>query len=464
MKRLLAAFLLLPFYSTAQLIDRLDPQVKVMVDAVSEERIAANLKRLEAFGTRNLLSSDTDTEHGVGAARRWLFEQFRSFSPRLQVRYDGYKLKKHGRVVRDVELNNVVAVLPGVKHPERQILITAHYDSLAIVMKAPDEKPADPLPEELEVTEQPDWEKSAASPIAPGVTDDGSGVALVLELARIMSAHQFDATLVFIAFSGEEEGLLGSTLYADKAKAAGQNIEAVLNSDIIGSDVSGDGRRENRTINVYATDPDDSPARILGRYIEEVGERYVPEMRVNMVFRADRFSRGGDHTPFDRAGYAGVRFTTPTENFKNQHSITDTFENTSVPYMALVTRINTAVAASLALAPAAPLVTRTLRTGEQKGLVVPRLGRGKSEYNAVLRWAPAEKDEELLGYSVVTRSTLSPVWEKEVFVGNVVEYVFPNVSIDDVVFGVKAIGKDGNSSPVSTYVMVVRPAQKIETY
>ncbi len=462
--RLAAVFLLLPFCSSAQLVNRLDPQVKAIADAVSEARIAANLKRLEAFETRNLLSSDADPEHGIGAARRWLFEQFQSFSPRLQVQYDSYKLKKHGRVVRDVELNNVVAVLPGAKHPERQILITAHYDSLAIVMKPPDPKPDNPLPEESEVTEQPDWEKSAASPIAPGVTDDGSGVALVLELARILSGYQFDCTLVFITFSGEEEGLLGSTLYAGKAKEAGRNIEAVLNSDIIGSDAAGDGRRENRAINVYAAAPDDSPSRTLGRYVKEIGERYVPEMRVNVVFRAERFARGGDQTPFDRAGYAGVRFTTPTENFQNQHSVTDTFANTSVPYTALVTRVNAAVAASLALAPAAPVVTRTLRTGERKGMLVPRLGRGKSEYDAVLRWAPAEKDAELLGYAVVTRSTIAPFWEKEVFVGNVGEYRFPNVSIDDAVFGVKAIGKDGNSSLVAPYVMVLLPEQKVETY
>ena len=439
-----------------------------MVDSVSEERIAATLKRLETFGTRNLLSADADPEHGTGAARRWIFAQLQAANPRLQVRYDTYRVKKHGRVIHDVELNNVVAVLPGIKHPERQVLITAHYDTIAIVYKpAPTPPPGDDLlPEEKNPIPVLDPDKSAVSPIAPGVTDDGSGVALVLELARVLSQHEFDATLVFIAFSGEEEGLVGSTLYAAKAKAANSKIEAVLNNDIIGSDASGDGRRATRAINVYSGDPDDSPSRAIARYIKEVGERYVPAMQVSLVFRADRFARGGDHTPFDQAGYAAVRFTTPTENFQNQHTVTDTFANTSPSLTALVAKVNAAAAGSLAMAPAAPLVTRELKTGENKGRIVPRISRGKSEYDAILRWSPGEPIAAgaLLGYAVVMRSTLAPYWEKELFVGNVLEYTFSNVSIDDLVIGVKAVGADGNSSPVSAYVMVTRPIEKIETY
>ncbi len=443
----------------------MNPQVKAIVDEVSEERIAATQRHLESFGTRNLLSSDTDPDHGIGAARRWLFAEFQAASPRLKVRYDTYRVKKHARVVRDVELNNVVAVLPGTRHPERQVLVTAHYDSVVMVYKpAPTPGADDELPEEKNPVPVNDPEKTALSPLAPGVTDDGSGVALVIELARVMSRHEFDATLVFIAFSGEEEGLIGSTLYAFKAKAAGDKIEAVLNNDIIGSDASGDGRRVSREINVYSGDPDDSPSRAAARYIKDTGELYVPAMQVNLVFRADRFGRGGDHTPFDQSGYAAVRFTTPTENFQNQHTVTDTFENTAPSLTASVAKVNAAAAASLAMAPATPSVTRVLKSGENKGRTVPRISRGKSEYDAILRWSPGETPAQVMGYAMMLRSTLSPYWEKEVFVGNVLEYTLPSVSIDDVVFGVKAIGEGGLSSPVAAFVMVTRPLEKIETY
>lgn len=216
-------------------------------------------------------------------------------------------------------------------------------------------------------------------------------------------------------------------------------------------------------INVYSADPADSPSRTLARYIKEASERYFAAMKVNLVFRPDRFARGGDHTPFDQAGYAAVRFTTPTENFKNQHSATDTFANTSPAYTTLVAKVNAAAAASLALAPAAPQVTREVRTGENKGRIVPRISSGKAETDALLRWSPGEKDAGLLGYAVVSRSTLSPYWENEVFVGNVLEYRLPDVSIDDVVFGVKAIDRSGTASLVAPYVMVTRPIVKIET-
>ncbi len=461
MKSLLAVFLFLP-PAFAQAEFAVNPKIQSIVEAVSEERISATLKHLEAFGTRNLLSSDTDATHGIGAARRWIFSEFQSYSPRLQVRFDSYRVKKQGiRIVRDVELNNVVAVLPGVKHPERRILITGHYDSLAIVkLPAPATPSADPENEPPTT----DWEKSAESAIAPGVTDDGSGVAVAMELARVMSTREFDATLVFVAFSGEEEGLVGSSLYARKAKDAAENIEAVLNNDIVGSDASGDGRRENRRINVYSADPVDSRSRSLARLIKQTAERYLPGMDVNLVFRADRFARGGDHTPFDEAGYAAVRFTAPAENFHNQHSVTDTFANTSPAYATLVAKVNAAAAAELALGPAPPIVTRVPSTGEQAGHVLPRIARGKSGYDAVLRWTPAEKDAPLAGYAILMRSTLAPFWEKRLRVGNVVEYTFPDLPIDDLVLGVEAIDPEGNSSPVSAYVMAPRQIKPIETY
>lgn len=465
--RSVSTFLFVASLTSAQPTAGINPKIRAVVDAISQERIAATLKRLESFGTRHILSSDTDPEHGIGAARRWIAEEFRSYSPKLQVRFDSYNVKKRTRIVRDTALHNVVAVLPGTLHPDREIYVTAHYDSLVIVRKktatpasSEDRGPAD----ESSVTASADWEKSAEAPFAPGVTDDGSGVAAVLEMARVMSQQEFENTLVFVAFSGEEEGLIGSTLYANKAKAEGRHVEALLNNDIIGSDVAGDGRRENRVVNLYSAEPADSPSRTLARYIKDAAEKYVPSMTVNLVFREDRFARGGDHTPFIQAGYAAVRFTTPTENFANQHTVTDTAANSSPTYTTQVARVNAAAAAELALAPTAPVVTRTITTGERKGSVVPRITRGKSGYDALLRWTASSESPDIAGYNVLIRSTVAPVWEKKLFAGNVLEFTLPGVSIDELVFGVQAVDKDGNESLISPYVMVPRKVEPIETF
>ncbi|MGA3026758.1 MAG: M20/M25/M40 family metallo-hydrolase [Bryobacteraceae bacterium] len=436
-----SSLLLIPAMLAGPPAPAVNPRVKTIVDAVSEERITATLRRLEAFGTRGSLSSVSDPEHGVGAARRWIYEQFHACGPRLQVRYDTWHVRKQGRVVRDTDFVNVVAVLPGTLHPDRQFLITAHYDSLALVWKRPEDEGN---------IGAVDWEKTADAPIAPGVSDDGSGVAAVLELARIMSQYEFANTIVFIAFAGEEQGLIGSTLYAEQARKDGVKIDGVLNNDIIGTDVAGDGRRNNRAVNVYSGDPNDSPSRTVARYVKSAAERYFPAMRVNLVFRDDRFGRGGDHTPFDRAGYGAVRLTTATEDYSHQHNPTDTFANASPAYTALVAKVNAAALASLALAPPAPLVSR--------------ISRGKSGYDAVLRWTQPERAPDVAGYVVVMRATTAPDWEKAVLAGNVTEYTLPNASIDDVVFGVKAVDKDGDESLVAPWIMAAHPSEKIETY
>jgi hypothetical protein len=436
----------------------INPAVKRIVDGVSEERIAAIIKKLESFGTRNIFSDQDHPSHGIGAARRWIFEQFQSYSPRLQVSFDSYKIKKQSRIFRDVDLANVVAVLPGALNKERQFLIAGHYDSLNLVRKprSPDAAAGD--------APEIDQEKSAAIPIAPGVTDDASGTAAVMELARVMSQYEFEKTIVFVAFAGEEEGLLGSTLYAAKARRENQVIDAVLNNDIIGSELAGNGMLENRRIRVFSENPNDSPSRQLARYIKDVGERYLPAMKVDLIFRHDRVERGGDHTAFNYEGYAAVRFTTPAENYANQHTATDTFANTSPGYTTRVARINAAALASLALAPTAPVVTREVKTGTYKGRIVPNIARGTSRYAALLRWKNEKPEPDLAGYAVLWRSTTAPYWEKEIFVGNVNEYLLEDVSIDELVFGVKAIDKEGNESLVSAYADTPRPKRTIEVY
>jgi len=435
-----------------------NPKISTIISEVSEDRIANNLKTLEGFGTRYIFSSQDDPAHGVGAARKWIYEQFRSYSPRLEVSYDQYRLKKETtrgtRIVDDVDLYNVVAVLPGVTDKEERVMITGHYDS--INMSRPEGAPPPQPGDTAAASRDPNMP-------APGVTDDGSGVACVMELARVMSQYEFDKTLVFVAFAGEEEGLLGATLYAQRAKSLNQKIEAVLNNDIIGSDVGGDGRMENRRVNIFSEDPIDSPSREIARYAREIGERYVPSMMVDPVFRADRFGRGGDHTAFNMEGFAAVRFSTPVENFANQHSATDTFSNTSPKYIAQVTRVNGAVAASLAWAPKSPLTTEEV---ERNGRKVPSLmlTRGKTRYDALLKWKQENPEADLSGYVIMMRRTTAPYWEREIFVGNVSEYTLPAVSIDELVFGVKAIDKEGNESLTSPYVQAPRQKRKIEIY
>jgi Peptidase family M28 len=436
-----------------------NPTVKKIVDEVSEERVTAIMKKLESFETRNIFTDDQGPTKGAGAARHWIFEQFQSYSPRLQVRFDSYKIKKKGRVFRDVELHNVVAVLPGKTNPERQFIISGHYDTLATVrpLGQSGDGSGQPAPDES-------FTEANLSPIAPGVSDDGSGTAAVMELARVMSQYEFEKTIVFIAFTAEEEGLLGSSLYARKARAENQIIDGVLNNDIIGTEVSGDGRIDNSTLFVFSEDPDDSPSRELARYVKEMSERYYPALKIDMVFRADRFGRGGDHTPFNQEGYTAVRLTTPNETFANQHTPTDTFANASASYTTRAVRANAAALASLALAPKAPVTTEPIKSGPRKGQPTTMLGRGKSRYDAALRWTNENPEADLLGYVVVIRSTTAADWEREIFVGNVNQYSLKDVSIDNLVFGVKAVDKDGNESLVAPYIQGPRPKTEIETY
>ncbi len=456
---------------------RVNPAVQHIVEAVSEQRIQASLEKLESFGTRYVLSAQDDPVHGIGAAKRWIHDELQSYSPRLEVSYQNFTVNKgarQGQIIRDVELSNIVAVLPGTIHKDRYVLISGHYDSVALVRKpytgedqliaesvrrGMDEREARELLKLLppESNSGPlDFEATAAQPIAPGVTDDGSGIATVMELARVMSQYQFDKTIVFVAFAAEEIGLSGSQVYAANAKKTGMQIEAVLNNDIIGSDVSGNGRSATNILRLFAAGPEDGPTRDLGRYMKQMAERYVPSMQVELVFRGDRFLRGGDHTPFLNQGFPAVRLTTASENYKNQHTVTDTSANTSVAYTTRVARMNAAALASLALAPAPPVLNWTYRSGPNKGGRLPLLTRGTSGYDAVLHWLP-NTEKDLAGYAVVMRSTVSPVWERETWVGNVTTYTISDVSIDDVVIGVKAVDAEGNQSVVSSYMEPVSP-------
>lgn len=486
----------------------LNPQVRKIVDEVSEARIKAIIEKLVSFGTRNTMSNPDDPVRGVGAARAWILNELKSYSPKLQVSFDKYRVKKQGpRVFKDVDLYNVIAVLPGAKMPETQILISGHYDSLNMGNRPPGGAPAGPGTDGAftpvgerppQPTLTPEQQEKNANLDAPGACDDGSGTAAVMELARVMSQYEFDKTLVFVAFAGEEQGLIGSNLLAAKSHKENQAIEAVLNNDIIGTDVAGNGRMGNTAVSVFSDETLDSPSQQLSRYIREIGERYIPSMKVENIFIGDRLGRGGDHTPFQLEGYAAVRFSTPNEIYANQHHATDLLENMSVPYTAKVARINAAVAASLALAPKSPVVMRAPGSGARGGANAaptnganaatdgagrggragngtpgaggaagsrrpgPMIARG-SGYDAVLQWRAAGPDDTIKGYTVVMRPTTSPYWEQEIYVGKVTQFTLKDVSIDAVKFGVKAIGNDGGESLVTPYVYPARQKTEIET-
>jgi peptidase M28-like protein len=414
--------------------DEADPRIAKIVGAVSEERLALVLKRLEAFETRHTLSATDSPTRGIGAARQWILEEMQRSGSRMQVSFDTYAVARQGeRLVRDVELRNVMAVLPG--RSPRRLYVSGHYDTVA-----------------RQAGGAFDW--SVADNKAPGVDDDGSGTALTMELARVFaeSGIEFDATLVFIAFAGEEQGLVGATLHAQKALAAGTPVEAVLNNDIVGGERGGDGTVDSAGVRVFSEGPEDSPSRQLARAIRRQAARYVPSHEVRLVARADRFGRGGDHTPFNQRGFAAVRFTEAKENFAHQHTADDTFDGVSPAYLAKNARVNAAALAVLALAPPAPRVT------DERGR--PLLARGASGYDAQLRWTASPG---AAGYRIFWRRAWTPDWEHELTVGAITELVLPGVSIDDRVFGVAALDAVGHESLVSAYVNPPRPPADIQT-
>jgi hypothetical protein len=446
---------------SAQMVGRPDPAIQRMIGEVSQERIDATMQKLGSFGTRGNFTDPNLPERGIGAARRWIYDQFKSYSPLLEVSFDPYQVKKQGtRILRDVEVVNVVAVLAGTTNPEKRVIVSGHYDSVNVVRKAgaPDVTPDGYEPAVDDVI---DFERSIDAP-APGVTDDASGVAVVMELARVMSQYQFEKTIVFVAFAGEEIGLVGSNLFAEKAKSASADIEAVLNNDIVGVAVAGDRHTENGFVHVFSQGPEDSPSRELARYIRECAQRYVPSFRAEAVFREDRFARSGDHSSFAANGFAAVRFTSAVENLGIQHTANDTYDQSSPAYATAVARVNGAALASLALAPPAPETQREILSGSAKGRKVPNLARGMSRYDAILRWKGSTA-RDLAGYAVVIRSTTAPFWEQQVFVGKVNEYTMSGLPIDDIVIGVKAIDAEGHESLVAPYNAAPYVLRQIET-
>jgi hypothetical protein len=416
-----------------------DPRVQRLVDSVSEERLGQILGRLAGFETRHTLSATDSKTRGIGAARQFILEEMQRSSPRLQVSFDTYQIPKQGeRITKDVELRNVMAILPG--RSPRRLYVSGHYDTVA--------RPPSPAGSPARF----DW--TVTDNLAPGADDDGSGTALVMELARAFgqSGLDFDATLVFIAFAGEEEGLVGARLHAQRVAAEKVPIDAVLNNDIVGGLAGGDGAVDNRTVRVFSEGPEDSPSREIARAVRRQAAIYVPSQEVRLVARHDRFGRGGDHTAFNENGYPGVRFTETKEYYSHQHTAEDTLSGVSPAYLARNAKVNAAALAVLALAPPAPSVL--------DGQGRPLLERGASGYDATLRWNPSPG---AVGYRVFWRQAWAPDWEHERDVIGAREALFPGVSIDDCVFGVAALAADGEESLVTAYVTPLPAPVKIQT-
>jgi Zn-dependent M28 family amino/carboxypeptidase len=416
-------------------------QIARLVREIDARNIERTIRKLVSFGTRNTLSIQDDPNRGIGAARDWLFSEFlkaaESSGGRMTVEKQSFEQPKAARVPQPTMLTNIVATLKGTQpeSAERLYVVSGHYDSMC---GSPTDAKCD----------------------APGANDDASGTAAVLEMARVMAKYKFDATIIFMTVPGEEQGLLGSTYFAEQAKKNNLDIEAMFTNDIIGSSLGGNGVHDPRTVRVFSEGvpsnetpaeantrrsvggENDSTARQLARFIKEAAAAYVPGMNVMMVYRRDRYGRGGDHIPFLERGYPAVRFTEPNENYQHQHQnvrvengvkFGDLPEFDDFNYIANVARVNAASLAMLALAPARPKNVQ--------------LGGGLADDSA-LQW-DANKESDVAGYEIVWRDTTAPVWTNSRLVGDVKTFTMKGMSKDNYFFGVRAVDKEGNRSPPS---------------
>jgi len=413
---------------------------RILAD-IKPARIEQYDRTLAGFGTRHTLSSQDDPNRGIGAARDWIFDQFQQSAARsggrMTVEKQSFVQPPAERIPAPVTITNVVATLKGTQAESagRTYVISGHYDTRC----------SDPLDAVCD---------------APGANDDASGVSAVLELARVMATRRFDATIVFMAVAGEEQGLFGSTHFAEQAKAAGVDVQGMFTNDIVGSSTGDKGQKDPFTVRVFSEGiptteteeqaelrrsiggENDGVSRQLARYIKEVGENSATHMKVRLIWRRDRYLRGGDHIPFLEQGYPAVRFTEPNEDFRHQHQDVRVENGTQfgdLPkfvdfrYIARVARVDAAALANLALAPTAPkeaTIDATQLTND-----------------TTLNWA-ANPEPDVAGYEVVWRESTEPLWTHAIDVGNVTSFTLP-LSKDNIQIGVRAVDRSGYRSPVA---------------
>ena len=417
------------------------PVLRELVAAVSSDRIETDIRRLVSFGTRHTLSDTLSETRGIGAARRWIKAEFDRISLAcggcLDVSYQRTLVSGEDRIPDEVDIVNVIAIQRGVHDPDRYVIMSGDIDS----------RVSDPL----------DFTSDS-----PGANDNASGVAGVLEAARVLSSHRFSGSIVYAALSGEEQGLYGGRHLAALALDEGWRIAGVLNNDMIGNVEGITGVVDNTSARVFSegtraveTEREartrrftggevDSPSRNLARYVKALADRYVPNLDVMMIYRLDRFGRGGHHRPFNDAGFAGVRIMETNENYHRQHEdlrtedgveYGDVIQGVDFHYAAKLTAVNVVTLASIAWAPAAPTGVRI------SGAVSP---------STSLSWNPVDlrRAPDLAGYRIYWRLTTASEWDHSVFVGNSTASTLDNLIIDNWLFGVSSVSNSGFESPV----------------
>ncbi|HEX8040840.1 MAG TPA: M28 family metallopeptidase [Chryseosolibacter sp.] len=414
-----------------------DTQVAAMSRQISPDSIRASIEKLVSFGTRHSLSDTASSAAGIGAARRWVVSKLRQFARQhhadMRVTLEPCPVAPGRRVPYPVTMKNVVAILRGADTTDsRIIVVSGHLDS-----------------------RNTDVMDSVG--LAPGANDDASGVAVVLELARVISAKRFPCTLIFMAVQGEEQGLLGAACMAEKLKESGANVIAMLNNDIVGNTLASEtGDRNAGTVRLFSemipaaeTDEqararamlraeNDSPSRQLARYVREAAQPYLKDFTVTLSARPDRFLRGGDHIPFSRQGFSAVRFTEFNENFNQQHQTIreengieygDLLKFVDCAYAANVARVNLIAITSLAKAPAAPRDVKM---------------KMNLDNLTHLQWSAPATGPSPKGYYVLMRETIQPFWEKKFFVSDTA--VSLPYSKDNYFFAVQSVGAEGHVS------------------
>jgi hypothetical protein len=424
--------------STINVQAQTDQDIYSIIDQVSAERIEQDITSLVNFGTRHTLSDTLSNKTGIGAARRWIKKSFENTAANcgdcLEVFYQGNLVKKgtNGRIVKDVNIVNVVAIQRGSKYPNKFIIMSGDIDS--------------------RVSDPTDYTSTS-----PGANDNASGMAGTLEAARVLSKYTFENSIIYVGLSGEEQGLFGGKGLAEYAKAQGWEIIGILNNDMIGNITGVDGTVSNTDFRIFSepvppTETErernarrfyggevDGISRQLARHIHKQVKKYMPEMNPMLIYRLDRFGRGGHHRPFNDAGFAGVRIMEAHENYTQQHqdireeggiAYGDVLEHVNFDYAAKLTAVNAISLASLAWAPTPP---ETVALG---GAVAPA---------ATFTW---DAVPGAVGYKIYWRDTTSPTWDMSRNVGNVTSFTLKGMVVDNYFFGVSAVGQNGQESVV----------------
>lgn len=419
-------------------IAQTDQRIYDIIDAVSAERIKSDVTKLADFGTRHTLSDTVSQTRGIGAARRWIKSEFEKTSSAcsgcLDVFYQKDLVKKgeNERIVHDVWVVNVVAVQKGTKYPNRYIIMSGDIDS----------RVSDP---------------TNFTSDSPGANDNATGMAGTLEAARVLSKFQFENSIIYVGLSGEEQGLFGGKGLAAHAKEKGWEIIGILNNDMIGNITGVDGITSSTDFRIFSepvppTETEkqrksrrfyggevDGISRQLARYVHKSTKKYMPEMNPMLIYRLDRFGRGGHHRPFNDAGFPGIRIMEAHENYTQQHqdiktedgiNYGDVLEHVNFGYAKKLTAVNAISLASIAWAPPAPAEVKI------GGIVQP---------SAKFQW---NKVDGATGYKIYWRDTTSPTWDNSRYVGDVSEFVLDGIVIDNYFFGISSVGKDGFESPV----------------